>query len=85
MKKKGNALAQSMGPVATEKDMEWETKDHHETMMKAMEIMADPEKMKRVRKMAGKRKKAISSLKELHDTYQQKYGIKAEIEEDDED
>lgn len=75
-KMKAASLGQSMpmNDVAKDKEMEWEHKRNHDTVMDAMEIMGDPEKMKHVNKLAGRKKKAIQSLKDIHDTLNQKYG-----------
>lgn len=82
-KKKGAALEQAMGPISSEKDMEWEHKRNHDTVMDALEIMGDPTKMKHVRKLAGRKMKAIRSLKDLHNTLNEKYGPEAESEMED--
>lgn len=53
---------------------DYETQGHLDTIIKAHQILMDPEKMKKVHKLAGRHQKAISSIQDLKDTIQQKYG-----------
>lgn len=48
---------------------EYEIKNHMDTLIKAHEIASDPEKMAKVHKLAGRHKKAITSIKQLKDKY----------------
>lgn len=76
----GKDLGQAM-PKITKDDStepeEYETKGHISDLMRAHEIMNDPIKMKAVHALAGRHKKAISSIQDLKDTYQAKFGPKA--------
>jgi hypothetical protein len=56
-------------PVKPEKKdhEEWEIKDAFDTLLRAKEIEADPTKMERVHKLAGRKKKAITSIQDLRD------------------
>jgi hypothetical protein len=78
-KMKGNALAQS-APMASEKDMEMEDGMHMDTLMKAHELMTDPVKMKRVHALAGRKHKAITSLNDIKNALNEKFGPKAKKE-----
>ena len=44
-----------------------ETNKHLDTISDAMDIMRDPVKMKKMHAMVGRKKKAITSLKQLKD------------------
>lgn len=46
---------------------DWETKGHMNTLLDAHEIMNDPHKIAKVKKMVGRHKKAINSLRDLKD------------------
>lgn len=75
MKKITSPLMQSEGPVAAKApENDYETKGHLSTLMDAEMIKSDPEKMKKVHKLAGRHHKAIKSIKDLKDTYQEKFG-----------
>lgn len=82
-------LTQAAGPVATKSEDDYQTQNHLKTILDAHEIMNDPVKLKRVHKLAGRHKKAISSLQQLKDTYQEKFGKPAQdgasIKDDDGD
>lgn len=67
-------LTQSQGPVADKASDDYETQGHLRTLMDAEMIKADPEKMKKVHKLAGRHHKAIKSIKDLKDAYQDKFG-----------
>ncbi len=56
---------------------DYNAKDHLNTIMQAHSIMNDPEKMAKVHKLAGRHMKAITSIQDLKDTYDQKFGSKA--------
>lgn len=81
-KKMGGArLSQAMPKVskdtATAEPMnDWETKNHLETLVNAHEIVNNPEKMAKVHKLAGRHKKVMSSLQDVKDYNQAKYGSK---------
>lgn len=53
---------------------DYEAKDHLDTIMKAHGIMNDPDKMAKVHKLAGRHMKAITSVQDLKDTYDKKFG-----------
>lgn len=63
------------GKVAAPQD-DYETQNHLRTLMDAEMIKMDPDKMKKVHALVGRHSKAIKSLQDLKDTYQQKYGPK---------
>lgn len=56
---------------------DYETQSHLDTIIKSHQILMDPEKMKKVHKLAGRHVKAIKSIQDVKDTLQQKYGAKA--------
>lgn len=74
MKKITAPLTQSEGPVASKDDNDYETQGHMKTLMDAEMIKQDPEKMKKVHKLAGRHHKAIKSIKDIKDAYQEKFG-----------
>ena len=67
-------LTQSEGPVADKASQDYETAGHLKTLMDAHEIINNPEHMKRVHALSGRHKKALTSIKDLKDTYQNKFG-----------
>lgn len=70
--------------VKSEPDHDYETQHHLDTLLKAHEIMHDEEKMKKVHKLAGRHKKAITSLDDVKAYTQKKYGPKGQMEDDGE-
>lgn len=54
-----------------------EAQSHLRTLLDAEMIKQDPAKMAKVHKLAGRHQKAITSIGDLKDTYQQKFGAKA--------
>lgn len=60
---------------------DYEAKDHLDTLMRAEMIKADPEKMKRVHKLAGRHSKAIKSIQDLKDLHNTKYGPGAKADD----
>lgn len=82
-KKKGieaKAMMQAL-PSPKLEDNDYETEGHLRTMMEAHKIMGDPEKMKKVHKLAGRHAKAIRSIQDIHDHYNSKYGGKNAMKE----
>jgi hypothetical protein len=77
----GGRLGNSLPEPAAIKDddpmKDYESKEHLDTLMRAEMIKADPEKMKKVHKLAGRHEKAIRSIKDLRDTYDEKFGMGA--------
>ena len=67
-------LTQSEGPVANKASNDYETQGHLKTILDAHEIMNDPVKLKAAHKLAGRHKKAITSLEQLKQIHQDKYG-----------
>lgn len=63
-------------PAMPKQESDYEAEDAHRTLMQAEEIKQKPDLMKRVAKIAGRKHKAITKLKDLTDMYQQKYGKK---------
>ena len=61
------------------KDMEddFQADSDMDTLMRAEEIKQDKMRMQKVGKRAGRKHKAISSIKDLVETYNTKYGPKA--------
>lgn len=66
-------------------DDDYETQSNMDTIMRAREIEADEEKMEKIHKLAGRKKKLleglsqpkkIRSMKDLKDTYNKKFGPK---------
>lgn len=54
-----------------------EAQSHLRTILDAEMIKQDPVKMAKVHKLAGRHQKAITSLNDLKDTYQEKFGAKS--------
>lgn len=60
-----------------EKENEWETKRHMDTLMDAHAIIHDPVKLARVHALAGRHSaalKSIKSVKDLKSLYDEKFG-----------
>lgn len=80
--KSGNRLGNSLpSPSIAKSDMpqedpvdNYEVKGHLDTLMQAEKIKADPEKMAKVHKLAGRHTQAIRSIQDLKDTYDKKFG-----------
>lgn len=80
----GNSLpeespAEEAGESKKEEESEptaGETEGHMHTLMQAEHIKSSPIKMKAVHKLAGRHAKAITSIQDLKDVYQQKFGMK---------
>lgn len=53
-----------------------EAQSHLRTILDAEMIKQDPVKMAKVHKLAGRHQKAITSLNDVKDAYQQKFGAK---------
>lgn len=71
------AMAPKKDPMEPSEEMKnMETKRHFDTLMEAEEIKSDPAKMERVKKHAGRHLKAITSIQDLKDLHDAKYGNK---------
>lgn len=57
-----------------ERDDDFEAEEDLRYLEKAEEIKADPARMMRVAKKVGRKYKAITSLKDLTEIYDEKYG-----------
>jgi hypothetical protein len=79
-KKPGNQLGNSMPAIAKAPDHDdYEVEGHLRTLMEAEKIKADPEKMKKVHKLAGRHHKSlqkIRSVKDIQEVANAKYGPK---------
>lgn len=76
---KGSALGEAMPDITEDEStepMDYETKEHMETLLKSHDIMNDPVKLRAVHKLAGRHHKAIRGIQDLKDHYQAKYGPK---------
>lgn len=60
-KSKGASLEQTL-PSPRKDERDYETENHLDTLSRAADIMSDPEKMKKVHKMAGRKHKALKGL-----------------------
>lgn len=80
MKKMKSDIVQ---PAEPEKD--YETEGHLKTILDAHAIMQDHGKMKKVHKLAGRHKKAITSLDDLKAYAQEKYGPQKKAVDNDMD
>lgn len=84
-KMKGAALEQAMPSLTADKSTkedidpmnDYETQGHMRTILDAHEIMNNPDKMAKVHKLAGRHAKAIRSLQDVKDHYQDTYGAGA--------
>lgn len=67
--------------VKSPKDSEdqWQADSDMDTLMRAEEIKQDKDRMKKVGKRAGRKHKAISSIKDLVSHYNTKYGPKDDL------
>jgi hypothetical protein len=68
-------------PAMPKPDRDYETEGHLRTLMDAEMIKGDPEKMAKVKKLAGRHRKHITSIADLKDTYNEKFGAKAPKED----
>lgn len=69
------SLGESVGVGPKKMPMDdYETEGHLRTLMDAEKIKNDPDKMKKVHKLAGRHSKAIKSIQDLKDTYDEKFG-----------
>lgn len=64
--KKAEIKVESVSP-ASPGDMEWKAKDALDTILRAEEYKQDQDLMGHVRKLAGKKEKAIRSVSDLRD------------------
>ena len=53
---------------------DWDAKDHLRTLVDAHEVMNNPEKMKKVKKLIAHHKKTFKSIDEVKAYRQEKYG-----------
>lgn len=58
-------------------DDSWRAEDDLRTLMRAEEIKADPERIKKVHKHTKHHTKVIKSISDLKDTYNMKFGSEA--------
>lgn len=65
MKKKAKATEASLPKM----DDDWQSEDDMKTLMRAEEIKADSERLKKVHKRAGRHKKALTSIQDIKDAY----------------
>lgn len=81
-KMKGAALEQAMPQVTADKSTEdapendWEARGHLNTLVDAHEIVNNASKMAKVHKLAGRHMKAVRSIQDLKDHYNDKFGSK---------
>ena len=75
----------------SKKERDWEAENAVDSILRAHEIKGDKEMMKRVRKVAGRKLKAltglsndITSIDDLKETYQKKYGSQRRKPDSDE-
>ena len=74
----GAALADSVPQPPEPGGMDdYEAKGHLQDLIRAHEIMNDPEKMKKVHKLAGRHVAAIRGIQDIKDYTQAKYGGQA--------
>ncbi len=64
-------------PAMPKEEKDYEAEDAHRTLMQAEEIKENAPLMKRVAKIAGRKHKAISKLKDLVDLHKEKYPKKS--------
>jgi hypothetical protein len=73
-----SAYTQGAGPAKKPKPIhvtdDYETKDHLNTLSKAHEIMSNPEKMGKVKKLVNFHKKTMRSLDDIKQYHQDNYG-----------
>ena len=75
----------AMGAMAQPKaEHDYQADNDMDTLMRAEEVKQDKSRMQRVAKRVGRKHKAITSLKDLTDIYNQKYGPKSQSSLDDE-
>lgn len=75
-KMKGASLEQAM-PSPSKADTDYETEDNMRTMHNAAAVAADPSKLKKVHKLAGRRHKALTAMIEPLMQAQKKPKIKS--------
>lgn len=72
----GKSSSMEMMDGKTPEMDEHEVSEHLRNIIKAHEVMSDPEKMEKVHKLVGRHQKAITSLQDVEDYRQNKYGPK---------
>lgn len=82
-KKKKSSEVQTMPSIDNSDD--WKVKDALETLIRSQEICQDEELMKKVKKLAKVKKRAITSVDDLIEYRNDKYGYKSEQDEEDDD
>ncbi len=71
-KKVTAALENSVAPPKEDLENDYETQNHLRTLIDAHGIMNDPDKMKKVHKLAGRHHKAISGIKSIDELKQKR-------------
>lgn len=75
MSKLKGLKAPKASPTAIEPDQDdYKADSDFRTMLDAEQIKQDPDRMAKVHKRVGRHHKAIKSLQDLKDTYDEKYG-----------
>jgi hypothetical protein len=77
MKTKATGAVQEMAKADPTMTPHYAPEDDMNTMMRAEEIKAHPERMANVQKLAGRHKKAITSIQDLKNVYDKKFGAGA--------
>ncbi len=75
--KKDKGLKAMSAIEAPAMDDDYKIDNDMRTMMSAEEIKMDPDRMAKVHKRAGRHHKAIKSIQDLKDTYNEKFGAQA--------
>ena len=70
----GSGPLQSEPKKPTSIGEDWDAKDHLRTLVDAHEVMNNPEKMKKVKKLIAHHKKTFKSIDEVKAYRQEKYG-----------
>jgi predicted RND superfamily exporter protein len=81
MSKKSKAKKSADAP-APEINRDWEHEDNARTVIRAQEILNDPDKMKGVKKHLKKQKNAIRSVQDIISYRNEKYGAKSKDSEE---
>lgn len=83
--KQGSTAPVMPGMEPTKQPEKYQVREWLNTVADAHEIQNDPEKMKHVHKLVGRHKKAITSLKDLKDAYNDKFGPDAKDHDESSD
>lgn len=79
MAKKATSVLENAVHPSKDIEHDYETQNHLRTLIDAHGIMNDPEKMKKIHKLAGRHHKAIKGIQDIKDRYNEMVKPKAQM------